>query len=144
MWYNDVGALLGGNTGSRLYFLFCNGDYEEKQKASQKVMNKDGNPTGLTLAQAFPNLDFRSYAPFWIPSEKIYVVDLKSHNPTTYCNQPDSLGLTQHGVVTITVLLCPDSFATSDSISQRLGKAVSGPNQDIQLFGCTALTFYHE
>jgi hypothetical protein len=145
--------MLGGNAGDIRHFLFCNGDYEVKKKSSDQAQDAQGNPqtdktTGnkITIAQGFPDIDFRSFAPYWIQSVGIYVVDKKSHNPTTYCSSPDSLGLTQHGDNNRVVLLCPNSFTTGPGKAQhvRLGAQATDINQDIQDFSCVAMTFYHE
>jgi hypothetical protein len=152
-WYNDVEAVLGGNAGANRYFLFCNGEYEVKKKSSDQAQDVQGKPltdevTGkkITIAQGFPDLNFRSFAPYWIWSVGIYVVDKKSHDPATYCRLRGSLGLTQHGKRDRAVLLCPNSFATDPGNAQhvRLGAQVTDINQDIQDFSCIAMTFYHE
>ena len=153
MWYDDVETVLGRNAGAERYFLFCNSDYEIKKKSSDQAQDAQGNPltneaTGnkLTIAQGFPDLNFRSFAPYWIQSTRFYVVEKKSHNPATYCSLESSLGLTQHGGLNRVVLLCPNSFTTSPGKAQhaRLGAQVTDVNQDIQDFGCIAMTFYHE
>ena len=145
--------MLEGNAGANRYFLFCNGDYEVKKKSSDQAYNAQGNiPIGkatsnkATIAQAFPYINFRSFAPYWIQSAGIYVVDIKSHDPATYCGLQGSLGLTQHGDGDRAVLLCPNSFTTGPGKAQhvRLGAQVTDNNQDIQDFSCIAMTFYHE
>lgn len=145
--------MLEGNAGSRRYFLFCNGDYEVKKKSSDQAQDAQGDPmtdeaTGnkITIAQGFPDINFRSFAPYWIQSVGVYVVDKKSHDPATYCSLQDSLGLTQHGNSNRAVLLCPNSFTTGPGKAQhvRLGAQVTDINQDIQDFSCIAMTFYHE
>jgi hypothetical protein len=145
--------VLGGNAGPERYFLFCNGDYEVKKKSSDEAQDAQGTFLGdeaasnkITIAQGFPDLNFRSFAPYWIPSIGIYVVDKKSHDPATYCSLQGSLGLTQHGKSDRVVLLCPNSFTTGPGKAQhvRLGAQVTDINQDIQDFSCIAMTFYHE
>jgi hypothetical protein len=100
----------------------------------------------ITIAQGFPDINFRSFAPYWIQSTRFYVVEKKSHNPATYCSLQSSLGLTQHGGFNRVVLLCPNSFTTGPGEAQhvRLGAQVTDVNQDIQDFSCIAMTFYHE
>ena len=152
-WYNEVSAVLEGNAGANRYFLFCNGDYEVKKKSSDLAQNTQGNllmdkvtTNKITIAQGFPDLDFRSFAPYWIQSAGIYVVDKKSHDPATYCSLQGSLGLTQHGKGNRAVLLCPNSFTTGPGKAQhvQLGTQVTDINQDIQDYSCIAMTFYHE
>jgi hypothetical protein len=145
--------VLRGNPGARRYFLFCNGNYEVKKKSSDQAQDAQGTlltdrATGkkLTIAQGFPGLNFRSFAPYWIQSVGFYVVEKKSHDPGTYCSLQGSLGLTQHGDNNRAVLLCPNSFTTGPGKAQhvRLGAQVTDYNQDIQDFSCIAMTFYHE
>jgi hypothetical protein len=90
-WHNDVGTALEGNAGGNRYFLFCNGDYEVKKKSSDQAQDTQGDilidkatSNKITIAQAFPNINFRSFAPYWIQSVGIYVVDKKSHDPAAY------------------------------------------------------------
>lgn len=145
--------MLGGNAGNNRYFLFCNGDYAVKKKSSDPAQDAQGElltdkATGnkITIAQGFPNINFRSFAPYWIQSMGFYVVEIKSHDPAAYCSLQDSLGLTQHGDINRVVLLCPNSFRTGPGKAQhvRLGVQVTDINQDIQEFSCIAMTFYHE
>lgn len=145
-WYNDVGRLLNGATNAIDYYLFCDSTYELKTTSSSMAKDTNGNPTSETIAQAYSSLalDFRSFAPFWIETLRIYVFDVRSHDPNTYCTLPNSLGLTQFSTNALAILVCERSF-TEEGVDVRLGDTMpTSTGDDIQLFGCVAMTFYHE